>query len=387
LEVAEEEPSVLASTILPAAIRQKSIRTTPRYVALAEAIQARILSGEFPEGSQLPPERELAKENGVAYHTARQAIGLLVHRGIVMRKHGFGTFAATSFSPKPLIALLCGPDLSQEQTHFYRSLVRLLIEGAKQSGLATRTYDGIFPEQQGKRSLKKSEVWKQFHEDERNYEFAGAISISLGLPVSEAYQNISDLPVATFADNSSDVDIEFDAFFKSSARFLKNCGCRNPLVIATDPKPLKCTSRELIGSGYSADPAKLFPVVATVKLPAHPPVGCLERAFFDRTIVLTQKWRKGDSPAPDGLVVTDDIGMRGVAMALLKAGINVPEDMQVVSVACEGISHHYGFPVSRYEIKIGSIADHLLSCLKSRMTGVKIVKPTLITGRLRPNVV
>ena len=54
---------------------------TPVYVRVADWIESRIKSGELKSGARLPPERDLARDFGVAYDTVRRAAVLLRERG------------------------------------------------------------------------------------------------------------------------------------------------------------------------------------------------------------------------------------------------------------------------------------------------------------------
>jgi len=63
-----------------------------RYAALAAALRARVVAGEWPPGSALPAESLLATEHRVALGTMRRALELLVAQGLVERIHGRGTF-------------------------------------------------------------------------------------------------------------------------------------------------------------------------------------------------------------------------------------------------------------------------------------------------------
>jgi len=77
------------------------------YEAVAEKLRARITSGEFPTGSQLPAGRELAEEYGVAPNTMLSAIRVLRLEGLVVSQQGRGTFvrdadsAGKTHSPSP----------------------------------------------------------------------------------------------------------------------------------------------------------------------------------------------------------------------------------------------------------------------------------------------
>ena len=63
-----------------------------RYAALAAALRARVIAGEWPPGSALPAEQTLAAEHGVALGTLRRALELLADQGLIERIHGRGTF-------------------------------------------------------------------------------------------------------------------------------------------------------------------------------------------------------------------------------------------------------------------------------------------------------
>ena len=63
-----------------------------RYGALAAALKARVVSGEWPPASALPAEQTLATEHCVALGTLRRALELLADQGLIERLHGRGTF-------------------------------------------------------------------------------------------------------------------------------------------------------------------------------------------------------------------------------------------------------------------------------------------------------
>jgi GntR family transcriptional regulator len=69
-----------------------------RYAALAQALRARVVAGEWPPGSALPAESQLASEHGVALGTMRRALELLVEQGFIERIHGKGTFVRQGLS-------------------------------------------------------------------------------------------------------------------------------------------------------------------------------------------------------------------------------------------------------------------------------------------------
>ncbi|EXI75352.1 MAG TPA: FCD domain-containing protein [Candidatus Accumulibacter phosphatis] len=70
--------------------------------AVAHQLETRIIEGSLKPGDRLPAERELALELGVSRPSLREAIKQLVSRGLLLSRHGGGTFVtdrlATSFS-------------------------------------------------------------------------------------------------------------------------------------------------------------------------------------------------------------------------------------------------------------------------------------------------
>lgn len=59
---------------------------------VAEILEAGIAAGDWPAGSRLPTEAELALRFGVNRHTLRQALRDLAERGLVRAQQGSGTY-------------------------------------------------------------------------------------------------------------------------------------------------------------------------------------------------------------------------------------------------------------------------------------------------------
>lgn len=75
------------------------------YLRIAEWIRERIASGEYPLGSRIPTENELAVQLSVSRPTVRQALDVLAREGRLSRVKGSGTF-------------VCAPKLIHESTSF-----------------------------------------------------------------------------------------------------------------------------------------------------------------------------------------------------------------------------------------------------------------------------
>lgn len=64
----------------------------PLYRQLADLLNAQILAGDYPVGSRIPSEPQLAAKHGIGRPTIRQALDLLVRKGLLKRRRGSGTY-------------------------------------------------------------------------------------------------------------------------------------------------------------------------------------------------------------------------------------------------------------------------------------------------------
>ena len=65
--------------------------STPLYFQVSDQVEAAIVAGRLRPGDRLDTEVALAQDLGLSRPTVRQAIQLLVDRGLLVRKRGVGT--------------------------------------------------------------------------------------------------------------------------------------------------------------------------------------------------------------------------------------------------------------------------------------------------------
>lgn len=75
------------------------VGTQPQYVLVAQTLIDDIRRGHYGVGQMLPPETALCTQFGVSRHTMREAMRLLIERGLVTRQRGIGT-TVTSREPR-----------------------------------------------------------------------------------------------------------------------------------------------------------------------------------------------------------------------------------------------------------------------------------------------
>ncbi len=74
--------------------RQIKTDNRPLYNQAIDALNQFIENGKYKPGDKLPKEEELAQHLGISRPTLREALGCLEGNGIIVRRHGVGTFVA-----------------------------------------------------------------------------------------------------------------------------------------------------------------------------------------------------------------------------------------------------------------------------------------------------
>ena len=77
----------------------------PLYRQVADQLTAKIRRGDFIPGQRIPSEHQLAAAYGIGRPTARQAIDLLVRKGLLTRRRGSGTFVCEAQQEVDLFSL------------------------------------------------------------------------------------------------------------------------------------------------------------------------------------------------------------------------------------------------------------------------------------------
>ena len=100
----------------------------PIFIQIAEGIEDGILTGAFPEESQIPSITEFSVNYKINPATALKGINLLVDEEIVFKKRGVGMFVA-----KGAVSKL----QKKRQNQFYDNYVSRLVEEAKRLGITS----------------------------------------------------------------------------------------------------------------------------------------------------------------------------------------------------------------------------------------------------------
>ncbi len=105
-------------------------------------LQRLIIDGRLETGQKLPPERELAEKIGVSRTVLREAVQVLVARGLLATRHGVGT-VVRSVSNENVIEslglLLQMHNISLDDMHHVRSILE--VENARLAALQATEKD------------------------------------------------------------------------------------------------------------------------------------------------------------------------------------------------------------------------------------------------------
>ncbi|MBB4062913.1 GntR family transcriptional regulator [Gellertiella hungarica] len=88
---------MILASILSAEALQNAGRG-PLYMKLRQVLEEAIRGGKLEQGEALPPERDLAEIADVSRVTVRKAVDDLVRDGLLVRRHGSGTFVSKPVS-------------------------------------------------------------------------------------------------------------------------------------------------------------------------------------------------------------------------------------------------------------------------------------------------
>ena len=100
----------------------------PIFIQIAEGIEDGILTGAFPEESQIPSITEFSVNYKINPATALKGINLLVDDAIVFKKRGVGMFVA-----KGAVAKL----KKKRQNQFYDNYISRLVDEAKRLNITS----------------------------------------------------------------------------------------------------------------------------------------------------------------------------------------------------------------------------------------------------------
>jgi DNA-binding LacI/PurR family transcriptional regulator/DNA-binding transcriptional regulator YhcF (GntR family) len=348
-------------------------------------LRKQIQQAHGDENFRLPSTKELAKKWGVSCTAIDQAMTPLVAEGLIERRRKRGTFIKGN-AGQSVIGIVFGSNLSDEMAYFLRSLRNcLMTEIIEMEGRnwTTRIYDGLYGLLSNP-DFSSSPACRNFKDDISNYSFKGIVLISRESSLLKTLMPELDLPMVRlgpFVENQPDVVMNIENFASSAIEHLAGKGIRRIAYLRTfssvsllqaDLDAMKTTAEALF-----VQELKVHEIIR--KCPGDR--SQVEVESFESTLNLIKEWNC--TSWPEAIVVSDDIAMRGVSMALMRNASLVPGNLELMTVANEGLHHHYGLPVTRYEFSPRCVAKSLVGLLAEKIAGKPLPQlPIKVSGKI-----
>jgi len=306
----------------------------------------------------------LAGRFGVSIVTLRNAVLCLEREGVVERRQGSGTYVCAPPPDSRHVALACGFDVFRPRpSHCFLGMFDGLRRFFEERGLSTNVYVGhVSLEQRG-----ASDVCPELGVALREGRVAGAVGLSLadGDPHLLALREKS-IPVVRHGGGTGPrVESDAQDLGRRGAEYLLGLGRRRLALVGWAHRAKSPGRPDALVAGFVG-------ALAQAGLPAREawirteidPYACGAGWEEFREI-----WAAQDEK-PDGLVVTDDMLLVDVAMAIQELRIVVPDRLAVITHANRGSLQHAPFPVARLELDPEAHAcaagEMLLACRAGR---------------------
>ncbi|MDD2706908.1 MAG: winged helix-turn-helix domain-containing protein [Verrucomicrobiae bacterium] len=340
----------------------------PVHVQIERFFRRRIQTGQIPPSTRLPSTDEMVRLWRVKRASISQAMSQLALEGLIERKSKRGTFVKAR-DDRAVIGVLIGPSLNDESEYFNRALVKALhaqILQFKEVRWTCFEYDGL-NELEGKTNKQDFPVYRRLVHDLQNYSFKGFIDIEVDSKAlrhwgTKALRELNGEPNLPTVKMWDDVKLDFHRFTSESVKTAVQQGLKKIVYLRT----LNISENEARDVEGLIDTAKEqnLPAPEIHRIGNWWPNGTLlERLTCEKTLSLIDQWQQSGQ-YPDLLLISDDIATRGATLALIQKAVHPPK---IITLANEGIEHHYGLPVTRHELSPNALARELLEILGKRM--------------------
>ena len=360
-----------------AATKLRLQRSVALHVQIEKYLLDQIRRGALQIGDKLPSASDLAAQLDVHEVTVQKALRRLKVAGILHRTPRVGTFVRSS-PQRAQIGIFFGPNLSEESSHFYRAVSRSLEALTHHRKQKCRIYDNLNAAA-NETELAALPSYQHYLADRGNSGFRGMILIGCDVKWVDFFKKSPYPPCVAGSDGGgpgTDVCFDRSETIYDGVSYFASRGKRRLLYLRT-----MSVQVDMEGLGRALEDHH-FDDVQIEHLAMHKENHYQEAVAYERVCALAKQWNKSGK-FPDSILVSDDIAMRGIALALVRHRIMVPEVVEVLACTNEGITHHYGLPITKYEVSPRQFASKLFDVLCAHMDGAPASKlPCKIKGRI-----
>ena len=332
---------------------------------ILETLRQQIISGDWKPSTQIPTREELQNRFGVARTTLQRTLDQLTRDGFVYSRGKLGTFVADNPPHLASYALIfhCTP-ADPAWSRFQSALANQAVQLERSRPIKVSRYYGVF-------ESSDSEDYQKLLHDVCAHRLAGLIFTTLpGSVMRPTLEERPDMPrvavmlpspdwqiPAVYPDLRSFVDRALDALLARGRRrvavvgqsiWLKLAGLGEYFLAGVAKRKMEC--RE-----YWVQTADAHSVSSLVHL-------------------LMQSEQKA---RPDGLIIVDDNLVENATAGLIKAGVRVPVDVEVIAHCNFPWPVSSVLPVQRLGFDAGKVMAACLASIDCQRQAVET--PTLVS--------
>ena len=328
-----------------------------------------VSSGKLQTGQQIPTMRELAKQCRTNVQTIHQAITALVREGLLTSVPGVGTFVSKPEAKLTRMGLVYAQQIfAPGGSEFVHSIHTQLQELLEAQGVEVSIWVDARP------VAEQNKPWDVLRDAAAERKIQGMIVPQLTLE-RLAWMEKLPIPSAYLFSQSllpNTVHLDLPQFIDLSLERLVSQGCRSvgmiyPRAVDT-PGPAKLQDRVSALVERFVDRATDLGLKVRnewVRLPKEKVEFGSHKAFGYQEF--HDLWAQPQRP--EGMVVFDDVVMRGVITAVLEARIDVPRELKIVSAKIKYVELFSPFPISHVVLDEREIAKVLIELVQAQFRG------------------
>ena len=343
----------------------------PRYRRIADGLRKQIMAGELVPGQQLPSKGELMETWKSSSFTIHTAVQTLIKEGWIESIRGAGTYVAHFENRFNCAGIYHGSNIfAHEGASFSRVLHTSLLEQLHALGKDALVFVDSRPES------KQGTILPQLSEAILHRRIQCLIAPTLNSVDLHALARVA-LPTAygAFTASSHQVNFDLPSLLKDSVRQLALEGCRSVGLISNvvTPAIAKGAWSDFYLSFQRAVHAEgMMTRVSWIREPLTE-IDDMETYGYEE---IKNLWALPTKP--DGLIVYPDTLARGAIMAILKLGIQVPQQMKCVFHRNSRVRFLCPFPATWAISDEAQMAAELIRMIQRQFNGEK-VSPVLVS--------
>jgi DNA-binding LacI/PurR family transcriptional regulator len=333
----------------------------PAYRQIFDQLRERIVSGDLPAGTRIPPIRELASRWKTNYFTVQSGLAPLANEGLISSQPRSGTFVTGPTATLSSVGLYFGVNFwNSDADSFYSALFGILCEQLNQRNIKTRLWIDHRP------SGKQNTPWPDLQKAVENREVQGVIATMVtGIDV-EWLQNLPvPICLAWEASHPATVCNDKRHLIVTALERFQKCGCKSVGLISSSPSLADIFSTE--ATNYQLQTAESW-----IQVLRNSEV-CEEAG----SRMFKQLWAQDHHP--DALLVFPDVLARGVMIAMLEAHLEIPKDLRVIFHMNAELAFYCPFPVDWVVTRATRIASAAIESIENQIAGSRAKMVTIPT--------